>query len=84
MKVKGKTEKIRMSIKELLQSAKYLVDANGKKRAVLVDVQVWEELLTLLEDSEDAEEVRQLRESKPEYVPWEQAKAELRRAGIDV
>ncbi len=73
-----------MSIKELLESAEYLVDASGKKKAVVVDFQVWEELLTLLEDSEDAEELKHLRESRQEYVPWEQAKSELRSAGIDV
>ncbi len=73
-----------MSIKDLVQSAKYLIDESGKKKAVLLDLAVWEELLTLLEDNEDAEEIRQLREAKQEYVPWEQAKSELRRAGIDV
>ena len=73
-----------MTLKELLQSAEYLVDANGKKKAVVVDFKAWEEILELLEDLEDIEEVRQLREAKQEYVPWEQAKAELRDAGIDV
>jgi hypothetical protein len=38
---------------------------------------IWERLLILLEDLEDAEEIRRLRESGEEAIPWEQAKAEL-------
>ncbi len=38
-------------------------------------------LLTLLEDLEDAEEIRRLREAgeDEQALPWEQAKEELRR-----
>ena len=38
----------------------------------------------LLEDLEDAEEIRRLREASEETLSWESAKAELRREGIDV
>ena len=69
---------------ELLRAAEFVVDAHGNKKAVLLDYKVWGELLTLLEDWEDAEEIRRLREGKEETIPWEQAKAELRTAGIDV
>jgi len=73
-----------MSVTELLQSAQFLVDADGHKKAVVFDFAVWEELLTLLEDLEDAEEIRRLREIGEEAIPWEQAKAELRTGGVDV
>ena len=73
-----------MTISELLENAQFLVDANGNKKAVVVDFALWEELLTLLEDLEDAEEIRRLREADEEVVPWDQAKAELRAEGIDV
>jgi len=73
-----------MSIAELVQKAQFVVDANGKKKAVVVDYAVWKELLTLLEDLEDAEDIKQIREAKQEYVPWEHAKAELRSTGVDV
>ena len=73
-----------MSVTELLQSAQFLVDADGHKKAVVFDFAVWEELLTLLEDLEDAEEIRRLREIGEEAIPWEQAKAELRTEGVDV
>ena len=73
-----------MSVAELLEAAQFLVDANGNKKAVMLDFAIWEELLTLLEDLEDAEEIRRLRKAREEAVPWEQAKAELRGEGIDV
>ena len=73
-----------MSVTELLQTVQFLVDANGKKKAVFFDLALWEELLALLEDLEDAEEIGRLREAKEEAIPWAQAKAELRVAGIDV
>ena len=73
-----------MSIIELLQTAQFVVDASGNKKAVVLDYTVWEELLTLLKDWEDAEEIRRLREAGEETIPWEEAKAELRARGVDV
>nr|HID15093.1 hypothetical protein [Anaerolineae bacterium] len=73
-----------MSITELLQKVQFLVDAGGNKKAVVFDYVLWEELLTLPEDLEDAEEIHCLREAGEEAIPWEQAKVELRSEGIDV
>ena len=73
-----------MSVTELLQAVQFVVDKDGKKRAAVLDYAVWEELITLLEDLEDAEEIERLREAKEETIPWEQAKAELRDVGVDV
>ncbi len=73
-----------MSTIELLQAAQFLVDANGNRKAVVLDYVLWEALLTLLEDTEDAQEIHQLREAEEEAIPWEQAKAELRSEGMDV
>jgi hypothetical protein len=75
-----------MSVNEVLQQAQFLVDAEGNKKAVVFDYSLWEELLTLLEDLEDAEEIRRLREAgeAAEALPWEQAKEDLRRQGVDV
>jgi len=67
-----------MTVTEMLQAAQYLVDADGNKRAIVLDLMVWEELLLLLEDLEDAEEMRHLQEIEEEEIPWEKAKAELR------
>jgi hypothetical protein len=40
----------------------------------MIDVEVWEELLTMLEDAEDAREIKQLRVLKEEAIPWGQVK----------
>ena len=73
-----------MSITELIQTAQFLVDVAGNKKAVVLDYDRWEELLDLLADLEDADEIRRLREGKEETLSWEEAKVELRREGIDV
>jgi len=73
-----------MSVDELLQSAQFLVDGSGNKKAVLLDLSIWEDVLELLEDLEDAEEIRRLRKVGEETIPWEQAKAELRAEGVHV
>lgn len=73
-----------MSIAELLQKAEFLVDAKGAKKAVVLDYATWDELLTMLEDLEDADEIRRLRKIHEETIPWEQAKADLRGEGVDV
>ncbi|MCB0190644.1 MAG: hypothetical protein KDJ65_01725 [Anaerolineae bacterium] len=69
-----------MSITELITSAKILIDADGNKEAVLLDWPLWEQLLTLLEDLEDAEEMAQARQEDDELIPWEQVVAESRHA----
>jgi hypothetical protein len=54
---------IKMSVTELLQAVRFLVDKDGNKTAAVLEYTLWEKLLTLLEDFEDAEEVQRLRES---------------------
>ena len=73
-----------MGVIELLQKAQVLIDASGKKKAVLLDDSAWEDLLTLIEDVEDAEAIRRLREAGEKTISWERAKAELRAEGVDV
>jgi hypothetical protein len=67
-----------MSTAELLRSVQFLVDASGNKKAVLLDYSVWKELLTHMEDLEDAQEIQRLREANEEIITWDQAKVELR------
>jgi PHD/YefM family antitoxin component YafN of YafNO toxin-antitoxin module len=69
-----------MSETILRRSVQYVVDSDGHKSAVLVDLDVWEQILTLLEDLEDAEEIRRAQEEDEETIPWEQVKADL---GLD-
>lgn len=67
-----------MSVAALVETAQFVVDTTGKRKAVVLDYTLWEELLTLLEDMEDAEEIEMLRKTGEETVEWETAKAELR------
>lgn len=69
---------------DVLDKAQFVVDARGARQAVLVDYRLWQEILTLLEDRENAEEIRGLRKAGEEAIPWDQAKAELRAEGLDV
>ena len=73
-----------MSIAELLKKAQFVADGDGNKKAVVVDYAIWEEILTLLEDLEDAEEVGRLHALREETVDWNVSKNELRAAGKDV
>ncbi len=73
-----------MTVNELLETAQFIVDTDGTKKAVLFDYILWEKLLTWFEDIEDAEEIRRLRESDEEIIPWDTAKEELRANGKDV
>jgi hypothetical protein len=53
----------------LLASVQYVVDGSGTRKSVLLDCAVWEDILTMLEDSEDAEEMRRARNEDDETVP---------------
>lgn len=67
-----------MIVVDLLEKAQFLVDKSGHRKAILLEYNVWEALLTYLEDLEDAEEIAHLRESGEETISWQQAKAKLR------
>jgi len=53
-----------MTAKQLLEKVQFVVDAEENKSAVQLSVEVWEELLTILEDLEDAEQNRLAQENK--------------------
>jgi Mg2+/Co2+ transporter CorC len=66
-----------MTIAEILNSVKFVVNPDGHQSAVVVDLDIWEQIVTLLEDAEDAEEMKQARSVKEETIPWKTAKKEL-------
>jgi len=59
-----------MTIAEILNSVKFVVNPDGHQSAVMVDLDVWEQIVTILEDAEDAEEIKQARSVKEETIPW--------------
>lgn len=67
-----------MTIAEILNSVKFVVEPDGHQSAVVVDLDVWEQIIMLLEDGEDAEEMKQARAVKEETIPWKTAKKDLK------
>jgi hypothetical protein len=66
-----------MTVTDILRSVKFVVNPDGRQSAVVVDLDIWEQIVTLLEDAEDAEEIKQARSIKEETIPWKTAKKDL-------
>ncbi|HEY3473234.1 MAG TPA: hypothetical protein VGK56_01415 [Anaerolineales bacterium] len=66
-----------MTVSDILNSVKFVVDPDGQQSAVVVDIEVWEEIVTLLEDAEDAEEIKKAHSVQEETIPWETVKKDL-------
>ena len=69
-----------MTVAEVLKSAHFLVDQEGKPTAVMLDIAVWDAFLAALEDVEDSELVRErLKDwrTKQGWTRWEDFEAEL-------
>ena len=63
-----------MKLSDLEISVERITDAEGKPK-VVVDEALWDEILSLLEDLEDAEELKRARQEEDESIPWEEVKA---------
>lgn len=66
-----------MTVTDILNSVKFVVTPDGHQSAVVVDLDIWEQIVTLLEDAEDADEIKKTRAIKEETIPWKTAKKEL-------
>lgn len=66
-----------MTVAEILNSVKFVVSPNGNQSAVVVDLAVWEHIITLLEDIEDADEIKKARTVREGTIPWKVVKNEL-------
>lgn len=67
-----------MTVAEILNSVKFVVSPDGHQSAVVVDLDVWKQIVTMLEDAEDAEEIKRARAIKEEAIPWRTVKEELK------
>jgi hypothetical protein len=67
-----------MTITDILNSVKFVVEPDGHQSAVVVDMKVWEQIIAILEDAEDAEEIKRARSVKEETIPWRTAKKDLK------
>lgn len=66
-----------MTIAEILETVRFVVNPSGQKSAVVVDLDVWEEIVSMLEGLEDAEEMKQAKMVREDTVPWHAAKKDL-------
>jgi hypothetical protein len=74
-----------MTVTELLKSIRFVVDQQGKPTAALLDMEAWEAFLSMLEDGEDAELIRERTRnwrSKEGWTRWEDFEAELAADGL--
>ena len=69
-----------MTVTEILQSVQFVVNQEGKPTAAMLDISVWEAFLSMLEDLEDIELVRDRMKGwriKEGWTRWEDFEAEL-------
>ena len=52
-----------MSVRDILESAQYVVDKDGQQTAVLLDLSTWQSLRLLLEDLAEDESLEALMDS---------------------
>jgi len=65
-----------MTIEEITDKVQFVIDADGNRQAVQVEIAQWENIMNLLEEMQDTIELAQARQEKEDVVPWEQVKAE--------
>ena len=65
-----------MSIGEILTAVQYVVNHEGQKTAVQLDLASWEALRLLLEDLEDSVDIKQARQEDDDLFPWEDVVAD--------
>jgi hypothetical protein len=69
-----------MTVAEVLQSAHFVVDRDGKPTAVVLDIAVWDAFLSALEDVEDHALIRDRLKNwrtKQGWTQWKDLDAEL-------
>ncbi len=67
-------------VTDILKSVHFLVDQEGRPTAAVLDIEAWEEFLSLLEELEDIQltEARAKNwRSKEGWTPWESFEHEL-------
>jgi hypothetical protein len=67
-----------VNISDIMQSAQFIVGGNGRPTAVVLNMEMWETVLSMMEDIEDTELVRERMknwESKEGWTSWEDFEA---------
>ncbi len=63
--------------------AEYLVDRDGKRKAVVISVSEWEQILDALEEFEDIRAYDDAGQNPSEAIPFEQAVSEIDEGIVD-
>lgn len=63
------------------RSPEFVVDGRGKRVAVLLPIEEYEELIEALEQRDDIRAIEEAEAEGGEPIPWEEVKAELRAEG---
>jgi hypothetical protein len=74
-----------MTVTDILKAMRFVVDQEGKPTAALLDMDAWEAFLSMLEDIEDVELIRERMRnwrSKEGWTPWDDFEAELEADGL--
>jgi accessory colonization factor AcfC len=69
-----------MTVIEILQSVQFVVNQEGDPTAAVLDIKVWEAILSMLEDAEDIQIIRNRVQNwriKEGWTAWEDFEAEL-------
>ncbi len=73
-----------LEMDQILHSLQYVVDENGRRRAVQLDLTAWEQIVAWLEELDDEAEMREALAADDELIDWEDAKELLRSDGVDL
>ena len=74
-----------MTVAEILKSMQFVIDREGKPTAALLDMDAWNAFVSILEDMEDVELIRERMKtwrSKEGWTRWEDFEAELEADGL--
>jgi hypothetical protein len=63
----------------MIAKEQYVIDANGERTAVIVEVQYYKELLAALEEIESVRAYDEAKASDDEAIPFNQATDEIER-----
>jgi len=74
-----------MTVTEILHSVQFVVDQDGNATAAVLDIKAWNAFLSLLEDIEDVELIRDRMKNwrtKQGWTRWEDFEAETGRDAV--
>jgi hypothetical protein len=74
-----------VTVADILKSVRFLVDQKGEPTAIVLEMDAWEAFLSMLEDVEDAELIRERTRSwrsKEGWTRWQDFEAELEANGL--